>query len=354
MRTSSIPHWAKIILGLLLSLALAILAWWVTGKVYKTELPFGIPGKVLEYPLWAALAGLLGNALLRLTRQHETVRPGIRTELFLKIGLILLGAGINLKLLATAAAGAILQAAIMITCVFFFSWWLAGKFKLEERLRAVMSSAVAVCGVSAAIAAAGSVSAKKEQVTYVATLVILVALPMMVLMPILANTLGLSETVAGAWFGGNIDTTAAVIGAGTIYGENAQQIAGIIKNTQNAAIGLVAFLLAIYFASRNPSSTGRPSALLVWQRFPKFVLGFILASILYALGWIDGGKGTVIAAIKDWCFTLAFVSMGLELSIRQIKQMGWKPVIVFALVTVFNTLLALGVSFVIFTYLLPI
>ncbi len=354
MRKFTLPRWAQILLGLLLTLLLGLLAWWITGKVYKTNLPLGIPGKVLEYPLWAALVGLVGNALLRLTRQHETVRAGIRTELFLKVGLILLGAGINIKLLATAAAGAILQAAIMITSVFFFSWWLAGKFKLDERLRAVMSTAVSVCGVSAAIAAAGSVSAKKEQVTYVTTLVILVALPMMVLMPILANALGLSETVAGAWFGGNIDTTAAVIGAGTIYGETAQQIAGIIKNTQNAAIGLVAFLLAIYFASREPASKGRPSARLVWQRFPKFVLGFVLASILYALGWIDGGKGTVVAAIKDWAFTLAFVSMGLELSITQMRQMGWKPVIVFALVTVFNTLLALGVSYVIFTYLLPL
>ena len=104
----------------------------------------------------------------------------------------------------------------------------------------------------------------------------------------------------------------------------------------------------------NFENRAKPSARLIWDRFPKFVLGFIIASILYTLGWIDGGKGSVIDAIKNWSFTLAFVCMGLEFSISEFTKMGWRPVIVFLLVTLFNTLLALGVAFVIFTYLFPI
>ena len=353
-KTSSLPYAARVVLGLALTFALALLAWWITKKVYGLTLPGGIPGKTLEYPLWGAIIGLLGNIILRLTHLKDVVRPGFRMELFLKIGLVLLGASINMALLAPTAGGAVLQALIMITCVFFFSWWLSGKFGLDDRLRAVMSTAVAVCGVSAAIAAAGSVSAKKEHVTYITTLVIMVALPMMVLTPILATSMDLSQTVAGAWFGGNIDTTAAVVGAGTIYGEKDQTIAGIVKNTQNVLIGVVALLLALYFASRDPQAKGKPSLRMIWTRFPKFVLGFILASILFSLGWIDGGKGTAIDAVKNWAFLLAFVCMGLELSMKEFRSMGWKPVAVFLIVTVFNTLLALGVSWVIFTYLLPV
>jgi uncharacterized membrane protein YadS len=249
----------------------------------------------------------------------------------------------------------------MIASVFFFTYWLAGRFGLDDKLRAVMSTALSVCGVAAAIAAAGSVKAKKEQVSYIVTIVILVALPLMVLAPLAAKAMHLSDAVAGAWFGGNIDTTAAVVGAGTIFSDAAQKVASIVKSTQNALIGVVAFLLALYFASKNEGGE-RPSARMIWDRFPKFVLGFIVASILYTLGQvyggplglIDGGSGTVLEALKNWAFTLAFVSMGLEFAFGELKSMGWRPVAVFLIATLFNTLLALGVSWVIFSYLLPI
>jgi uncharacterized membrane protein YadS len=242
----------------------------------------------------------------------------------------------------------------MISSVFFFTWWLAGKLGLDDKLRAVMSTAISICGVSAAIAAAGSVLAKKEQVTYVITLVILVALPLMVLSPLMASALHLPDAAAGAWFGGNIDTTAAVVGAGTIYSDQAQKIASIVKSTQNVLIGVVAFLLAVYFSARAGEKGDRPSPRTIWERFPKFVLGFVLASVLYTLGWIDGGKGSTLEALKNWAFTLAFVSMGLGFTLSELKSMGWKPVAVFLIATLFNTLLALGVSLVIFQYLLPI
>jgi uncharacterized membrane protein YadS len=337
----------KTLAGLALVAALSYLAWRLTNVVYAAKLPFGIPGKALEYPIWGVLIGLAGNLILSLTHTKHIVQPGIRTEFFLKVGLVLLGAGLNLALLVTAAGGAIIQALIMITSVFFFTWWLAGLFGLDDKLRAVMSTALAVCGVSAAIAAAGAVTAKKEQVTYVTALVILVALPLMVISPRIAVSLGLPDAVAGAWFGGNIDTTAAVVGAGTIYSEAAQEVATIVKTTQNALIGVVAFLLAFAFAMREPGQQ-KPSPRLIWDRFPKFVLGFVLASILYTLGWIDGGKGTAIDAMKSWAFLFAFVCMGLDFSVREVKLAGWKPVVVFLIATLFNTVLALGVAWIIF------
>jgi uncharacterized integral membrane protein (TIGR00698 family) len=354
-------NWLRLGAGLLVTVALALLAWWITKKVYATTLPFNIPGKVLEYPIWGALVGITANLVMRPFRWNEYIRPGVRMEFFLKTGLVLLGTSINLKLLATVAGGAVLQAPIMIASVFFFTYWLAGVFKLDDKLRAVMSTALSVCGVAAAIAAAGSVKARKEQVTYIVTLVILVALPLMVLAPLAARLMHLPDAVAGAWFGGNIDTTAAVVGAGTIFSQAAQQVASIVKNTQNALIGVVAFILALYFASKNQGNE-RPSAKMIWERFPKFVLGFIAASILYSLGQIlggplaliDGGKGTVLEALKNWAFLLAFVSMGLEFAFGELKVMGWRPVAVYLISTLFNTLLALGVAWVIFTYLMPI
>jgi uncharacterized membrane protein YadS len=225
-----------------------------------------------------------------------------------------------------------------------------------------MSCAVAICGVSAAIAAAGSVLAKKEETTYITTLVILTALPLMIIAPLLAGVMNMPEPVAGAWFGGNVDTTAAVVGAGTIYGETAQKIATIVKSTQNVFIGVVAFLLALYFTTVVEGKQQKPSVTLIWQRFPKFVLGFVAASLLFTFGVIPAAAtgdqplnaANLIAAMKDWAFCLAFVCMGLELSVGSLRQMGGAPILVYLIVTIFNTLLALAVSWMIFGWLLPI
>jgi uncharacterized membrane protein YadS len=341
------------IVGLIIVVILAFVARALKGLVYGVNLPMGIPGKVLEYPLWAALVGLIANWLLKTANVYDFVKPGFRTELFLKIGLVMLGAGISFAVIVTAAGGAIVQGLIMVTCVYFFCWWLAGRFGLPDTLRAVMSTAISICGVSAAIAAAGSVMAKKEEITYITALVIITALPLMVISPLLAGAMGMPEPVAGAWFGGNVDTTAAVVGAGTIYGETAQKIASIVKQTQNALIGVVAFLLALYFTTVVEGKKERPSAAVIWQRFPKFVLGFIVASLLFTFGVLAGDASKAVGAMKDWCFCLAFVCMGLELSVGAFKKMGWSPVIVYLIVTVFNTLLALGVSWTIFGFLFP-
>ena len=148
--------------------------------------------------------------------------------------------------------------------MFGFTWWLGGRLGLDDRLRALLSSAVSICGVSAAIAAAGAVQAKREQLAYTASLVIVFALPSIFLLPWLADGLGLSGAVAGAWIGGNIDTTAAVTAAGAIAGEEALQIATIVKTTQNALLGVVAVALTAYFAvkveRRSRLEPGRRSA----------------------------------------------------------------------------------------------
>jgi uncharacterized membrane protein YadS len=350
-----------VLVGLAIVVFLAFVARWAKLQVYGiSDLGLGIPGKVLEYPLWAALLGLFANGILKGVKAYDFVKPGFRTELFLKIGLVLLGTTVSFKTIISAAGGAIIQGIIMVTAVYMFSWWLGGKFGLSDSLRAVMSTAISICGVSAAIAAAGSVLAKKEEVTYITALVIVTALPLMVIAPLIAGWLNLSEPIAGAWFGGNVDTSAAVVGAGTIYGETAQKIASIVKSTQNALIGVVAFLLALYFSVVVEGKKERPSASVIWQRFPKFVLGFIIASLLFTFGVIPAvGKdaptaANAISAMKDWAFCLAFVCMGLELSVSEFKKMGWSPVIVYLIVTVFNTLLALGISYLIFGFLFPV
>ena len=339
----------NIFIGAAVLIVLTLLVAEVDKLIASEFAARGFAQNPLEYPLTAVVIGLIANGIFKLLNLRWLIKPALRTELFLKVGLVLLGARISLGDMLALGVGGLVQALIMVTSVFFFTWWLGGRAKLGNQLRAVMSSAVAVCGVSAAIAAAGAVHAKREEVTYITTLVILTAIPLMVLMPLLAGAMGLSPVVAGAWFGGNIDTSAAVVGAGTMFGPEAQQVASVVKLAQNVLIGVVAFALALYFAvvvEKDP--TQRPSAALIWQRFPKFVLGFMFVSLLATTGVISPALVKELNTLTQWTFALAFVSVGLEFSVTDLRSAGWRPVAVYGGATVFNTILALIVASVIF------
>ncbi|MBM7460616.1 YeiH family protein [Rhodococcus coprophilus] len=353
-RRPSAPAWAAA--GVAVVLVLGALTRFLEQNVpdWAEGGPLERVGGAIEFPVYAIALGLLGNFVLTRTGLRDKLSGGFRTEFFIKTGLVLLGASINLTVLATAAGPAILQGLLLITAVFSFSWWFGGKLGLDEKLRALLSAAVSICGVSAAIAAAGAVQAKREQLAYAASLVVVFALPSIFLLPWLAGVFGLSDVVAGAWIGGNIDTTAAVAASGAILGDDALQIATIVKTTQNALIGFVAVGLTAYFAlkvERRPGSA-RPSVGEFWERFPKFVLGFVAASVIGTLWvkFVDDGKAdiAVINDLRTWFLIFAFVSIGLEFSAKGLRDAGWRPVVVFGSATVVNIVVALGLATVLF------
>ncbi|MEV4392324.1 putative sulfate exporter family transporter [Nonomuraea sp. NPDC049607] len=354
--TDTRATWHGTALGVLVVLVLA-----AATRVLEKGVPGWFPGsglaKAVEFPVYAIALGLLGNALLTASGLRERLSGGFRTEFFIKTGLVLLGASINLKVIVTAAGPAVVQAIVLISAVFLFTWWLGGRLGLDDRLRALLSSAVSICGVSAAIAAAGAVQARKEQLAYSASLVIAFALPSIFVLPALASLLGLPPEVAGAWIGGNIDTTAAVTAAGTIAGEDALAIATIVKVTQNALIGVVVVALTAWFAFRveRRADAERPGLIELWRRFPKFVLGFVAASVV-ATWWLTtvaAGEGKAVIGVandlRTWFLILAFVSIGLEFRVSALREAGWRPVAVFAAATVVNVVVALALALALFS-----
>ena len=351
-----LPTWARASASLAIVLSLAGLV-----RILDSSMPTWFPAatwlKSIEFPIYAIALGFIAGALLAAAGWRDRLNAAFRTEFFIKTGLVLLGASINLAVIGRAAGPSIVQALVLISGVFLFTWYIAGRAGLDDKLRALLAAAVSICGVSAAIAAAGAVEAKKEQLAYVTSLVILFALPAIFIQPWLATQLGLSNVVAGAWIGGNIDTTAAVTAAGTIVGDDALKVAAIVKQTQNAMMGFVAFLLTVYFVTRierRPGESIKVSAL--WARFPKFILGFIAASAaatLFISGAADpkAADATVKLAGNDlrvWFFTLAFVSIGLEFRLGAIREAGVRPILVFAAATLANLGLALLLASILF------
>lgn len=369
--TQGSPAWG--FAGFVLVLALA----WIV-QVLTTNMPdwtadtwFGQLAKSIEFPVYAITLGFAFNGILSLLGIRDKLSGGFRTEFFIKIGLVLLGASVNITVILDMGLPAVLQALLLIAVVFFFTWWFAGIIGLEPHLRALLASALSICGVSAAVAAAGAVHAKKEQLAYVAGLVIVFALPAIFLLPWLADLMGLSPLVTGAWIGGNIDTTAAVTAAGAVSGEDVLQYASIVKMIQNALIGFVAVALSIYFTLRVDRPAGVDAKAVsrsgwgeVWSRFPKFVLGFIAASIIVSAlaasfpaaledgAWLDNGMAAA-KTLQTVFFTLAFVSIGLEFRFGALRDAGWKPVLVFFAGTIVNLVAGLGLSVLLFGVLFP-
>ncbi|WIY82792.1 putative sulfate exporter family transporter [Propionimicrobium sp. PCR01-08-3] len=342
--------WTALGVVVLLALGIAVhaLTEWVPAATKGTG--FGQIAKSIEFPVYAILVGFAANAILSVLGVRQKMSKAFRTEFLIKTGLVLLGASINFAVIAKAALPAIAQAFLLIAAVFLFTWWFSGLLGLDDKLRALLSSAISICGVSAAVAAAGAVQAKKEQLAYTASLVIVFAVPMIFLLPWASGLLGLSPAVTGAWIGGNIDTTAAVTAAGTMAGEQPLQIATIVKVTQNALLGVVAVALTMYFtvkSERAQGNTGIPKLGTLWRSFPKFVLGFLIASIAATVFASNVDPAIAEPAIgvandlRTWFLILAFVSIGLEFSFGSLKEAGWKPVLVFAAATVVNLLVGL-------------
>ena len=306
----------------------------------------------LETVLFSLIIGLLIGNFIRLPKW---LRSGVQTELYVKIGLVLLGATILFRDILTAGAFGLIQAVIVVTVVWYFAFWLSRKMKVDDEFSTMLASAVSICGVSAAIATAGAINGDKKKLSFIISLVLIIAIPMMIFLPVIAKWMGLSEVVTGAWLGGTIDTTGAVVAAGTIAGETGLKYATIVKFSQNVLLGLAAFAISIFWAyrSRGAGEKGQHVPVkIIWDRFPKFVLGFILASLVFSFILSPGmaeSSGKVIKSFSTFWFNLAFISIGLETRFADFKQLESKrPFYSFLIAQTFNIIFTLGVSCLLF------
>jgi len=250
----------------------------------------------LEAVIFSLTIGLLLSNFFTLP---GWLTESLSTELFVKIGLILLGTSVIFGDILKAGSLGLIQALVVVVSVWYFAFWVSKKLGVDEEFAIMISSAVSICGVSAAIATAGAIKGDSKKLSYVISVVLITAIPMIIFLPFIANALGLSQAVTGAWLGGTIDTTGAVIASGTMVGEEALKISTIVKFSQNVLLGFAAFAISIYWTvTNNQSATAKeakPTVSVIWERFPKFVLGFIAASLLFSFvvpaETIDSVKG---------------------------------------------------------------
>lgn len=319
----------------------------------------------LEYVIFGLIIGLL---ISNLTILPEWLREAARSEFYIKTGLVILGSSVLFTDIIKAGLPGILQAVIVVSVVWFVALWIARKLKVDDEFGVILASAVSICGVSAAIAASGAIKGDKQKLSYVTTLVLVVALPMLVLQPWIIRILHIPEIVGGAWLGGTLDTTASVTAAAQLVGPAALKAGVIVKFSQNVLIGVAALMLAIWWTLKKKKSAvagvagsvedqaalaeERPSAKVIWERFPKFVLGFIIVSVLFSF-FIPPATtkqvGGILNALRTIWFSLAFVSIGLEARFTDlVKLNGGRPALAFIAAQVFNILWTLLWAYILF------
>ncbi|QDV25355.1 YeiH family protein [Aureliella helgolandensis] len=314
----------------------------------------------LEYALWALLVGLI---ISNTVGTPKFLRPAVLTEFFIKSGLVLLGAEVLMsKLLALGLPGVFV--AWIVTPIVLISTYIFGQkvLKIPSRsLNMVISADMSVCGVSAAIATAAACKAKKEELSLAIGMSLSFTVLMMVIQPAIIKASGMDEILGGAWLGGTIDSTGAVAAAGAVLGDRALEVAATVKMIQNILIGVTAFFVAIYWVTcveRDPQGA-RPGISEIWYRFPKFVLGFVLMSVLFSTIYavLPTGPEVVDAVIKgstktlrSWLFCLAFVSIGLDTHFRTLLPhlRGGKPLILYICGQSLNLLLTLLMAWLMF------
>ena len=344
--------------------AIALLAQWIAKidmvKYYGFEAVF-----------FSVIFGLIIRNLFHVP---EWLKPAIQGEFFIKIGVVCLGATVLFSDVMKSGAAGLIQAVMVVTIVWFFGYLLARKLNVERATAMTLASGSSICGVSACITAAGVAGTDKKQLSYIISLVLIIVVPMIYLMPwlgkmivpLLTDNPTIQSEIIGAWIGGTIDTTSGVGASSEMAGEVAQKTAIVVKATQNVLIGVVAFFIALYLSARSGNGKGmsRPSFGIVWEKFPKFILGFVVASAAFSILQNNGlltldAKGKIIetAMAKNFStffFSLSFVCIGMDTRLKDIvSRENRNSLFAFLGAQCFNIIVTLLIAWLMFGIVKP-
>ncbi|WP_126662106.1 YeiH family protein [Haloterrigena salifodinae] len=294
------------------------------------------------------LAIALGFVATNAAGIPDRLEPGIATHgLWLAGGIVLMGASISLgTVLEVGGLVLLLVVGVTATTLLAVEFLARNVFGLADRMGSLLAAGASICGVSAVVAVAGAVSAREEQIAYAAATVLLFDAITIVVYPIVGDLLNLSGMVFGTWAGVSMFSTGPVVAVGFAHSDVAGQWATMTKLARNALIGVVVLAYASYYA--NTDGDGRPSVRTLWNEFPTFVLGFLALAIVSSAGVLSSAQVTSIENTYDWLFVLAFVGLGTEIRLADLRATGPMPAVVVLLALLVSSALSLAALLVLF------
>jgi uncharacterized integral membrane protein (TIGR00698 family) len=297
----------------------------------------------IEYVLWAIVIGLIIANTVGVPRVFQA---GVATyEFWLKAGIVLLGSRFLLGDILHLGGISLLLVAVALTLSLTFMHLLGHQFKLKPKLTSLLAVGSSICGVSAIIAAKPAIEADDEDASYAIAAILALGAISLFTFPLIGHSLHLSDKAYGLWAGLAVDNTAEATAAGALYSDAAGKVAVLAKTSRNALIGFVVLGYALYWASRGEAHSVGNKAQFLWRKFPKFVLGFLLISLLATVGFFAKPQLASLANLSRWAFLLTFAGVGLRTNLRDLGRQGWRPFAVGAIGEVFIAAITLGLVY---------
>lgn len=290
------------------------------GKAHHVALPN------IEYVLWAIIFGLIVSNTVGVP---SVFRAGVDTyEFWLKAGIVFQGVRFLLGDMLKLGGLSLVFVAVELAVSIALMTWLGRRFALTPKLTSLLAIGSSICGVSAIIAAKGAIEADDEDASYAMGAILALGAFSLFAFPFIGHALGMNDQAFGMWAGLAVDNTAEATAAGALYSDAAAKFAVLAKTTRNATIGFVVLAYALYWARQRQTREITNKAAFLWQKFPKFVLGFLLISLLATFGAFTKPQVTDIANLSRWAFLLTFAGVGLRTNLREMRKQGLRPLIV--------------------------
>src|SRR6202000_1799101 len=307
------------------------------GKAHHLVLPN------IEYVLWAILIGVIIANTVGLPKIFQR---GVATyEFWLKAGIVLMGARFIVRDLARLGGLSLILVFIDLALALTFMTYLGRGFKLSPKLVTLLAVGSSVCGVSAIIATQGAIEADEEDSSYAIAAILALGAISLLVFPLVGHALHMSDHAYGVWTGLAVDNTAEATAAGALYSDAAGKVAVLAKTCRNAMIGFVVLGYAIYWASKGQAAGVHNKGAFLWKKFPKFVLGFLLISLLATVGFFTKPQLAAVGNLSRWAFLLTFAGVGLRTNLRELSKQGARPFIVGAVGEIVIALITLGLVF---------
>ncbi|MEP7309508.1 MAG: putative sulfate exporter family transporter [Acidobacteriota bacterium] len=321
-----LPAWANILPGTLLLLFVGLAGKMTEqsiaeyGKAHHMTLPN------IEYVLWSIIFGLVVSNTVGVPALFQR---GVDTyEFWLKTGIVLLGVRFLLGDIAKLGGVSLVCVALELAGAIVLMTALGRAFGLQPKLISLLAIGSSICGVSAIIAAKGAIDADDEDASYAMAAILALGAVSLFVFPLIGRSLGMTDHAYGLWVGLAVDNTAEAVAAGALYSDAAGQFAVLAKTARNATIGFVVLGYAVYWLRQQQGRAIDNKAAFLWQKFPKFVLGFLLVSALATAGAFSKAQVTDMANLSRWAFLLTFAGVGLRTNVRELSKQGWRPLAV--------------------------
>ena len=316
------PYSVRLVPGLLLCVLLGIAAWYLEGVAYG-QWGKNIP---LNYVIIAILLGMLARNVFKLGERFEE-GFAFSTKVFLYIGVVLIGARLNILQILKVGSAALIMVSISITAMVLGAGYISNRYKLGHRVGHLVGTGIGVCGVSAIIATAPAIKATDKELLIAIGASLLTDVMCLLGIPLLGHYFGWNDTFVGYLSGTVPSNTAQCIATGFAFSDTAGSVATITKSARNALMPVL-ILVLVYHYTRQGLPVGEKVRLgILWSKMPKFVLGFITLSLMATLDMFSAEMVKTMKHIYMWLFSFCFVGIGASVDFREFKRRDLAPIV---------------------------